>query len=347
MTTKYFTAEPQPNLDAARPSENNALTLAYRTFGSPDRPAVLMPTCFGGTLDSTFPFLLKPQPNSSEPPVLASYFVIICGLLGGGESSSPSNAPPSLRGSSFPQTTYQDNVRLQYALCQALGIKEDRKLAAYIGFSMGGQQAYHMAVLYPDFLERAIILASSARTSWHNWNFLEGPKAALTNAVDWHGGMYTEPAVKGTRAFKRVYSTWALSPQWYRARSWEKLGHTSLEEYLDANWSGKGQDAHDLLRMLDTWQRGDISLYAPGGGKKEGEDSLSAALASIKAKVLVMPSRTDCYFPPEDSEEEVKHLKHGELSVIESIWGHLAGGGGGTQEDNTFICREVARWLAN
>lgn len=334
MTTKYFTADPKVNTNSSSPSESTALTIAYQTFGSPDQHAVLMPTCFGGSLNDTFQFLRSPD-KDGNPPVLASYFVIVCGLLGGAESSSPSNAHPSMRGASFPQTTYEDNVRLQYALCRALGVT---KLAAYIGFSMGGQQAYHMATIYPDFVERAVVLASSARTSWHNWNFLEGPKAALTSAVDWHDGAYTEPAKRGTRAFSRVYSTWALSPQWYRERSWEKLGHSSLPEYLDANWSGAG-DGHDLLRMLDTWQRGDISLYGP----KKGD--LPAALASIQAKVLVMPSRTDCYFPPEDSEEEVKHLKHGELSVIESIWGHVAGGGGGTPEDNAFICKEVARWL--
>lgn len=335
MATKYFTAEPELNINASAPSENNTLTIAYQTFGSPDQPAVLMPTCFGGLLEGTLSFLRTPDKNG-KPPVLADYFVIVVGLLGGSESSSPSNAPATLRGLAFPQTTYEDNVRLQYALCRALGVT---KLAACIGFSMGGQQAYHMAVLYPDFVERAVVLASSARTSWHNWNFLEGPKAALISAEDWHDGKYSQPVMRGTRAFKRVYSTWALSPQWYRERSWEKLGFKSLPEYLEANWNG-GQDAHDLLRMLDTWQKGDISLYGP----KKGD--LPAALGSIKARVLVMPSRTDCYFPPEDSEEEVKHLKHGELSVIESIWGHIAGGGGGTPEDNDFICKEVARWLA-
>lgn len=335
MATKYFTAEPEANINAAGPSENTSLTLAYRTYGSPDKPAVMMPTCYNGTLDGTLTFLWTPG-SDGKPPVLASYFVILCGLLGGSESSSPSNAHPSISGAQFPETTYEDNIRLQYALCQALGVK---KLAAYIGFSMGGQQAYHMATIYPDFAERAVVIASSARTSWHNWNFLEGPKAAIVNSVDWNDGQYTQPVAKGTRAFSRVYSTWALSPQWYRERSWEKRGYKTLQDYLEENWSG-GQDAHDLLCMLHTWQKGDISLHGP----KKGD--LPSALASIKAKVLVMPGRTDCYFPPEDSEEEVKHLKQGELHVIESIWGHVAGGGGGTEEDNQFIIDQVSRWLA-
>lgn len=358
MTTKYFTAEPEVNINASPPSANTSLTLAYRTYGSPDQPAVLMPTCYNGTLDGTLTFLWTPG-DDGQPPVLASYFVILCGLLGGSESSSPSNAPPSMRGAAFPETTYEDNVRRQYALCRALGVQQ---LAAYIGFSMGGQQAYHMAALYPDFVARAVVLASSARTSWHNWSFLEGPKAALVASVDWQGGEYREPVVVGTRAFARVYSTWALSPAWFRGRCWRERGFESVEAYLEGMWSGSGKDAWDLLCMLRTWQRGDIGVAVYGKGKGDGdrgkeeegkekeedeeEDRLPAALAGIKAKVLVMPSRTDCYFPPEDSEEEVRHLRRGELSVIESVWGHLAGGGGGTAEDNAFIIGEVRRWLA-
>ncbi|KAJ7647704.1 Alpha/Beta hydrolase protein, partial [Roridomyces roridus] len=205
---------------------------------------------------------------------------------------------------------------------------------------MGGQQAYHMAAIYPDFVARIVVLASSARTSWHNFSFLEGPKAALVNSVDFYEGRYQTPAVRGTRAFLRVYSTWALCPAWYRERCWESLGFSSLEDYLKAEWDG-GSDANDLLCMLQTWQKGDISLFGP----EEDRGDLPKALGRIKAKVLLMPSRTDTYFPPEDNEEELKHLQHGQLKVIESIWGHLAGGGGGTKEDTEFIKIQVREFL--
>ncbi|KAF7324322.1 Alpha/beta hydrolase fold-1 [Mycena venus] len=316
----YFTNDAQPNINAAAPSSNASLTLAYRTFGDAKNPAVFLPSCYGGKLDDTLPFLYTPA-KDGPPPVLQDYFVIVCGLLGAGESSSPSNALASQRGPNFPAVTYEDNIRLQYALCQALGATQ---LAAYIGFSMGGQQAYHMAALYPDFAARVVVLASSARTSWHNWSFLEGPKAALVNSVDFLDGKYETPAIRGTKAFGRVYSTWALSQAWFRERCWETL-----------------DDAHDLLCQLQTWQKGDISLFGP----EDEKGDLAKALARIRAKVLVMPSRTDMYFPPEDSEEEVKHLKNGELKVIESIWGHVAGGGGGTKADDEFIKTQIHRFL--
>ncbi|KAI0020430.1 alpha/beta-hydrolase [Xylariomycetidae sp. FL0641] len=211
---------------------------------------------------------------------------------------------------------------------------------------MGGQQAYHMAALYPGFAARVVVLAGSARTSWHNWSFLEGPKAALVNSVDWHEGRYAEhgPAARGTRAFARVYATWALSPAWFRRRAWEAAGFASLQDYLRVQWEERlgAWDAHDLLCLLHTWQRGDISQFGPEADRGD----LPKALARIQAKVLLMPSRTDLYFPCEDSEEELKHLRHGQLRVIESFWGHLGGGGGGSREDNEFIKQEIRRFLA-
>lgn len=45
-----------------------------------------------------------------------------------------------------------------------------------------------------------------------------------------------------------------------------------------------------MLALLNTWQTGDISLVRDNG-------DLGKALKSIKAKGLIMPSKTDLYFP--------------------------------------------------
>lgn len=155
--TKYFVAEPYPNTNADDPSSTTFLTLAYRTIGNSHLPAVLMPSCFGGRLRNTFPWLYTSKQGSSA--VLAKYFVIVVGMLAGSESSSPSNAHSSMRGPNFPKVTIEDNVRLQHALCLALGVK---KLAAYVGNSMGGLQAYHLGVMYPEFAERLVVLTGAA-----------------------------------------------------------------------------------------------------------------------------------------------------------------------------------------
>jgi hypothetical protein len=34
------------------------------------------------------------------------------------------------------------------------------------------------------------------------------------------------------------------------------------------------------------------------------------------------------------------------LAVIETIYGHIGGGGGGTKADDAFIDNEIKQWLA-
>jgi homoserine O-acetyltransferase len=43
--------------------------------------------------------------------------------------------------------------------------------------------------------------------------------------------------------------------------------------------------------MAETWQNGDVSQQEPYGGNFE------KAMAAIKAKTLVLPAKTDLYFP--------------------------------------------------
>lgn len=40
----------------------------------------------------------------------------------------------------------------------------------------------------------------------------------------------------------------------------------------------------------------------------------------------------------------MKYLKHGELAVIETIWGHLAGGGANA-EDTDWMDKRIAAFL--
>jgi homoserine O-acetyltransferase len=101
-------------------------------------------------------------------------------------------------------------------------------------------------------------------------------------------------------------------------------------------------DANNLLTMLDTWQRADISNHI----KFDGD--LNTALSAITSKAIVMPGRTDMYFPPEDNETEVIMMPNAELRVIESIYGHGAGGPGfSTQDDDDFIDHALMKLLGH
>jgi homoserine O-acetyltransferase len=307
--------------------------LAYATHGElNDRKdnVIIFPTYYTGTHRSNAALIgsgraLDPDRN----------FIIVPNLFGNGLSSSPSNVS---NGAAFPNVTLYDNIQCQYRLItEQFGIE---KIALVLGWSMGAQQAYHWAALYPDRVERILPYCGSAKTSVHNWVFLEGVKAALTADADWQNGHYTKPPAVGLKAFGRVYAGWAYSQAFYREGLYQLLGFESVEALLQ--WWEEDHltwDANDLLAMLRSWQHADISdnpLY-------QGDFAL--ALRSIQAKAIVMPSATDLYFPPEDSALEVAQMPNAELRIIPSIWGHCAGGPGYNRADTKLIEAAIAELL--
>jgi homoserine O-acetyltransferase len=297
--------------------------------------AIVFPTHFGGTHDGNAWAI---GPGMALDP--EEYFIIIPNMLGNGLSSSPSNTPAPFDGPRFPLVTVRDNVLLQHRLVtEMFGIGT---VALVTGHSMGALQSFQWGALFPDMVQRIAPICGSARVSRHNWLFLEGCKSALLADAGFAGGDYPAPPVTGIRAFARVYAGWAWSQTFFRQHlDREMLGMPSMESFLETLWEPafQAQDANNLLAMLATWQAADISAD-PG---RDGE--FERALAAIAAKAIVMPCRTDLYFPPEDSEIEVSHMPRAELRVIPSVWGHMAGGGV-NPEDAMFINAALTELLA-
>lgn len=290
--------------------------LAYATRGELNARrdnAILFPSYYTGTHRENARMV---APGRALDP--DRWFIVMPNLFGNGVSSSPSNHPTQ-GGAKFPRVTLLDNVLAQQRLLQTeLGVE---RVALAVGWSMGAQQAYHHAALFPERVAALLVLFGSARTSPHNWVFLEGVKAALLADPAFAEGRYREPPRRGLRAFGRVYAGWAYSQAFFRDREYERLGHASPAALLDA-WAAEheGYDANDLLCVLDTWQRANIS------DNRQFEGDFPRALRAIRARTIVMPGSTDLYFPPEDSRLEVEQLAQGELRVLETSWGHVAGG---------------------
>ncbi|KAH6683162.1 homoserine acetyltransferase family protein [Halenospora varia] len=313
------------------------IQVAYRSINPEGKKTALLPTCFGGLINDTLNF---------KDSALKGYHVIVVAMLGNGESTSPSNDP------SFPPNytlRYEDQINAQHTLLtQHLKLQS---LDVVIGFSMGGQQVYYWAVMHsspaspnPNFLKNAVVICSSARTSGHNYAFLEGPISALETSHDYDGGKYREKGIKprqGLRAFGRAYAAWLTSSAWFRLELWRQLGAPSVQAWLHppGESSAEKWDAEDYLVLARCWQAADVGLVNPGG-KSEWRD----ALKEVEARVLVMPCRTDQYFAWEDGEEECKFLKHSRLEIIPSIWGHIAGGGA-NEEDTLWTSEKIADLL--
>ena len=293
---------------------------------------ILYPTSYGAQ-HPDLEWLIGPD-GILDP---ARWFIVIPDMFGNGLSSSPSNTPdyPAL-------VTAWDNVHAQNRLLkQQFGIE---RFACVYGWSMGAQQAYHWAAIFPDAVARIVVNCGSARTAVHNRIFLKSLMATLEAAPEHTGnGRFSAPPQAAIRAFGRIYASWALSQDFYRAGlHLTALKAPDLETFLRTDWEERyaRRDAADLYAQLRCWEAGDISNNPLYGG------DLAKALGAIRAKVLLMPGATDLYFRVADNEAELPQLRSAELCPIPSIWGHRAGNPVQNPEDAAFIRDNVRRWLA-
>ncbi|KAI9008478.1 alpha/beta hydrolase fold protein [Hyaloraphidium curvatum] len=255
----------------------------------------------------------------SEHPDTA---VLCIAMFGSGESSSPSNTPAPHDGPRFPRVTLRDNVRAQKALLDSL---HPGAVVDVVGWSMGAGQCWHWAAMFPDAVQSIVPMCGSAKTSPHNWTFLEGVRLSLLADPKFEGGDYAKAGVypeDGMRAFGTTYASYVCSQAWYRKQRWTEIGIGSLNSFINDVVVAlfRSRDANNLLLQLHSWQTSDV---AAGGSVEE-------ALQKIKARCLIMPCDTDMYFPPEDcftEEAQIGDKSRARCLPIVSEWGHMAGGG--------------------
>ncbi len=312
--------------------------LAYQTYGQLNAAktnAVLLCSYFTGN-HTSYEFLIQPgrcfDPNR--------YFVISTNLFCNGFSSSPSTTPQPLNGPYFPAVSIRDNVQAQHRLVtERWGITH---LAMVAGASMGAQQTFQWAVSYPQMVERIAPWVGAARTAPHAFLVPGSWATALKMDPVWNDGHYRVQPEHGLRALARVAAAWPLSQAWYRQELYKPMGYPTLDDFLTRFWENffLSFDANNLLAQIQTWQTHNVGDTPGFHGK------YTKALASITAKAVVIPGQTDLYFPPEDSEEEVRWMPNARLQIIPSIWGHFAGIGLNAA-DTEFLDHAITACLAS
>ena len=315
--------------------------LSYETHGELNAEksnAIVYPTWYTGTHEDN-----RGAIGIGKALDPTRYFIIVPDMFCNGLSSSPSNTAPPHDCRRFPSITPYDNVIAQHRLCtEHFGLEQ---LKLVVGFSMSAQQAFHWGALFPEMVKAIAPICGTSKTSPHNWLFLEGTKRALTADASWANGDYAEPPANGLRAFTTVYASWAFSQTFYREGLHQTLGgqqFDSMTEFLEFfHGIFARHDANNLLGMLETWQLADVSNHSTFGG------DWRAALSSITCPAIILPSKTDLYFPPEDNEIEVALMPSAELRIIPSVYGHAAGYPGlSTVEDDEFIDNALRELLS-
>lgn len=244
-----------------------------------------------------------------KPVDTRRFFVVCSNILGGCKGTTgPSSLDPRTGkpyGSAFPNITIGDMVNAQKALADGLGV---RRIHAVIGGSMGGFQAMKWALNYPDFVEKCVIIASTARLSSQALGFEIVGRDIILRDPNFKGGDYYDgplPADGLANARKVAHITY-LSAESMEQKFGRGMGNTRnplsfdtgfhLESYLRYQGAKFVErfDANSYLHI--TWAMDQFDLEAEYG-------SLSNAFSHIKAEVLNVNLSSDWLFPPHESRQ--------------------------------------------
>ena len=273
------------------------------------------------------------------------YHVICANVLGGcSGTTGPMSINPDTGkpyGSSFPQYTFDDAVDVFRMLLKELGVK---KLAALIGGSYGGLQVVNWMTRYPDEMEKACLIATSAHLNTQAIAFSVMSRTSITDDPKWNGGdYYLEGDGKGPKAGlasarqlahitylsrellqqkfeRRLQQNFVDAPAEERAER-DRLFKTyfQIESYLD-------YQAMKFVRRFDANSYLHITRSMDLSDPCDAYGSLDAAFARVKARTLVVSYENDILFPAWQSKDIVRSLKNSGKPVsychLESGTGH-------------------------
>lgn len=248
------------------------------------------------------------------------HFQVICANYLGGcyGSTGPSSVNPSTGkpyGSTFPRLTLADVVDAQIRLLDHLGIE---RLHAVIGASLGGIMCLSLATRYPDRVRIVVPIAAGIEVTplqrLHNLEQI----IAIERDPHFRGGDYYDgPGPQHGLMLARMVShkTFvSLRTLEDRARL-EVVRHNdtfasySITSALESYMLHQGRkfvqrfDANTYLRIVDAWQRLDLSGEAGGTNLDE------LFTRCRHQQYLVFTIDSDVSFYPEEQEEMVRVLK--------------------------------------
>lgn len=281
------------------------------------------------------------------------WFVVSPNMLGGCQGTTgPASYSPdgSEWGARFPFVTIRDQVAVQLALTDALGID---RWAAVIGGSMGGMQSLEWAVSHPDRVARVAVLAAPARSSADQIALNSVQLEAVKMDPTYNGGDYYE-AADGDGPYRGLALARRMALLNYRSptelndrfeRSWQSGlspmgggGRYAVESYLDfhGNKFTRRFDANSYLTLVEAMNSHDVG---------RGRGGTAQALSAVTMPALILGIDSDRLFPVPDQEHIATHAPgniDGDVPhVISSPFGH-----DGFLIEDALVGAQITRLLA-
>jgi len=315
------------------------VTVAYETWGELDRfgtNAVLVLHALTGDSHAAGPAgpahptvgwwdgLIGP----GKPIDTDRFFVVCPNVLGGcqGTSGPASPGPDGTRyGSRFPVVTIRDQVSVEVALADQLGIEA---WAGAVGGSMGGMRVLEWCVGYPDRVRRAVVFSVGAAATADQIALGSLQVRAIRADPAFAGGDYYDTEVRPVdglaiargigqvtyRTGHELQVRFGRRPQ--GSEDPLKGGRFAVESYLENHGDKLARrfDPNSYIVLSEAMNHHDVG---------RGRGGVARSLGGVRATVTVAGIASDRLYPLE-LQEELARLLPGDrpVTIIESASGH-------------------------
>lgn len=318
MTTQKLTLERDLHLEGG--GSISRPTLAYQTWGTPNREATLVCHALTGNADSADWWSGFYQAGGVLDP--DANFVVSVNVLGscygttGPTSTDPTTDFPY--GPTFPRVTVRDIVRSQREVLDHLGVD---RLKLVIGGSLGGMQALEWGVMHPELVAAVAAIAVGPTQSAWAVGISDAQRSAIQSDTKFQGGLYDprDPPAHGLATARMIAMISYRSPENFENR----FGRNTDGDYFDVQAYLRYQgekiverfDANTYLTLMDAMDSHDVG---------RGRGGIARTLESLKLPVLAVGISTDVLYPPSEIREMASRIPAGVYRTLHAPQGHDA-----------------------
>ncbi len=283
-------------------SRDNVIWVCHALTGNSDAAS-----WWGGLFDESGPF---------DP---RDFFVICANSLGGCYGSTgplslnPKKGKPFYH--DFPLLTNRDIVKAFDLLRENLNLDQVHTL---LGGSLGGQQVVEWAIQRPDVFQHIIPMACNAVHSPWGIAFNEAQRMAIAADSTWS----EDDARAGIEGMKAARAIGMISYRAYQtfAETQAEKNSDKLDEFRASSYQRyQGQKLANRFNAFTYWA---LSKAMDSHHVGRGRESVAKALATIKARTLVIGIENDILFPLSEQQFLADHIPGAKLEVVISRYGH-------------------------
>ncbi len=258
------------------------------------------------------------------------WFVVCPNVLGGCQGTTgPSSLAPDGKpwGSRWPRLTIRDQVRVEIALADLLGID---RFASVIGGSMGGMRALEWVLMAPNRVNSALVLAVGAASTADEIGLYSAQVLAIRTDPRFRDGDYYA-AQPGDGPHNGLGLARRMAHMTYRSDTELELrfgrtpqgaedplrgGRYAIESYLDHH-------SEKLVRRFDAGTYVSLTEAMNTHDVGRGRGGVAKALESIEVPVVVGGIDSDRLYPIRLQEELAAYIPTADsAAVIGSPYGH-------------------------